>query len=154
MTGPRTLGREAALQILYFWEIGHAQPLSAIEAYFAVHQPDAPEEVLGFTSRLVLGTIAEIDQLDVIIEQRARHWRIERMAVVDRMVLRMAVWELRHEADTPPAVVINEALELARRFSSDESVKFVNGVLDAVRRHEPAATRAEPQAAADDPGTD
>lgn len=140
MSGRRTRGREAALQILYFWEVGRAQPLSAIEAFFAEHQPDADEELVSFASRLVLGTIAELDDLDRVIEQHARHWRVERLAVVDRLILRMAIWELQHDADTPAPVVINEALELARRFSSDESVKFVNGVLDAVHRAEGASS--------------
>jgi N utilization substance protein B len=139
VSGRRTRGREAALQILYFWEVGRAQPLSAIEAFFAEHQPDADEELVSFASRLVLGTIADLDDLDRVIEQYARHWRVERLAVVDRLILRMAIWELQHDADTPAAVVINEALELARRFSSDESVKFVNGVLDASHRAEGAA---------------
>jgi N utilization substance protein B len=152
VSGRRTRGREAALQILYFWEVGRAQPLSAIEAYFAEHQPDADEDLVGFASRLVLGTIAEIDELDGVIEQHARHWRVERLAVVDRIILRLAIWELRHEPDTPPAVVINEALELARRFSSDESVRFVNGVLDAVHRSDQAAGRSTP--ANDTPSAD
>jgi N utilization substance protein B len=150
--GRRTRGREAALQILYFWEVGRAQPLSAIEAYFAEHQPDADEDLVGFASRLVLGTIAEVDDLDRAIEQHARHWRVERLAVVDRIILRLAIWELRHEADTPAAVVINEALELARRFSSDESVRFVNGVLDAAHRSDQAAAGATP--ATDTTGAD
>ncbi len=66
----------------------------------------------------------------LIIEQHSRHWRIERLAVIDRLILRLAVWELRHETDTPAAVVINEALELTRLFSGEEAVRFVNGVLD------------------------
>lgn len=134
MSGRRTQAREAALQILYFWEVGHAQPITAVQSYFAEHQPDADELVTTFATRLALGTIAEVADLDAILEQHARHWRIERMAVIDRNILRLAVWELRHELETPPAVVLNEAIELARRFSSDDSVKFVNGVLDAVRR--------------------
>jgi N utilization substance protein B len=152
VSGRRTRGREAALQILYFWEVGRAQPLSALEAYFAEHQPDADEELVAFASRLVLGTIAEIDDLDRVIEQHARHWRVERLAVVDRMILRLAIWELRHEAGTPAAVVINEALELARRFSSDESVRFVNGVLDAVHRSDQAVPGPTP--AGDTTGAD
>jgi N utilization substance protein B len=153
VTRPRTLGREAALQILYFWEVGRAQPLAAIEAYFAEHQPDADEELTGFASRLVLGTVADIDELDRAIEQHARHWRIERLAVIDRLILRLAIWELRHEASTPPAVVINEAIELARRFSSDEAVRFVNGVLDAVHRDKPASATIG-TTPADDTGAD
>jgi N utilization substance protein B len=143
VTTRRTEGREAALQILYFWEVGRTQPLSAIESFFAEHQPDAAEQTVSFASRLALGTIAEVDDLDRVIEQHALHWRIERLAVIDRLVLRLAVWELRHERETPPVVVINEALELARRFSSDESVRFVNGVLDAIHRHDAGAPAVE-----------
>ncbi|ODS57009.1 MAG: transcription antitermination factor NusB [Acidobacteria bacterium SCN 69-37] len=139
MTGRRTHAREAALQILYFWEVGRAQPLSAIEAFFAEHQPEADEATVDFVSRLVLGTIADVAELDRVIERHARRWRVERLAVVDRMILRLATWELRHETETPGPVVINEALELARRFSSDDAVRFVNGVLDAVYRDRPAA---------------
>jgi transcription antitermination protein NusB len=134
VTGPRRQGREAALQILYFWEVGREQPESAIEAFFAEHQPDASDTVRAFASRLVQGTVDEVADLDAAIETHSRHWRLERLAVVDRLILRMAIWELRHESDTPPAVVLNEALELARRFSSEEAVKFINGVLDSVKR--------------------
>ena len=72
--------------------------------------------------------------LDAIIEQHSQHWRLGRLAVVDRLILRMAVWELRHETDTPAAVVLNEAIELARLFSTPDAVRFVNGVLDGVRK--------------------
>ena len=72
--------------------------------------------------------------IDALIAAHSQHWRLERLAVIDRLVLRLAVWELRHETETPPPVVINEAIELARRFGTDDSVRFVNGVLDAIRK--------------------
>lgn len=134
MTGPRRQAREAALQILYFWEVGRTDPAAAIEAYFHEHAPDASEAVVEFAATLVEGTIADVAALDAIIEQHSAHWRLERLAIVDRLILRMAVWELRHATDTPPAVVLNEAIELARRFSSPEAVGFVNGVLDGIRK--------------------
>jgi N utilization substance protein B len=134
VSGRRTQAREAALQILYFWEVGRAQPITAIQSYFAEHQPDADEALTTFTTTLVLGTIAEMGAIDQVIEQHARHWRLERLAVIDRLILRMAIWELKHGTDTPVPVILNEAIELARRFSSDDAVRFVNGVLDAVRR--------------------
>lgn len=134
MTGPRRQGREAALQILYFWEVGRAELQSAFDAFFAEHQPDATEAVRDFAARLVEGTVAEVAELDALIEQHSRHWRLERLAVIDRLILRLAAWELRHETDTPPAVVLNEAIELARRFSSEDAVRFINGVLDGVKR--------------------
>ncbi len=137
MSGPRRQGREAALQILYFWEIGRAEPQAAIEAFFAEHQPEADEEVITFASRLVQGTVAEVEALDAILAQHSHHWRVERLATLDRLILRMAVWELRHEHETPPAVVMNEALELARQFSTDDSVRFINGILDSVKKATP-----------------
>ena len=80
------------------------------------------------------GVVQERPRLDRAISDQARHWRLERMAVVDRNVLRLAVWELFFDADTPPPVVIDEAVEVARRFGSEQSASFINGILDAVRR--------------------
>jgi N utilization substance protein B len=134
VSGPRRQGREAALQILYFWEVGRAEPQDAIDAFFAEHHPDADAEVVAFASRLVHGTVQEVDALDALIAQHSHHWRVERLATIDRLILRMAVWELRHERDTPAAVVMNEALELARQFSTDDAVRFVNGILDGVKK--------------------
>jgi N utilization substance protein B len=134
VSGARRQAREAALQILYFWEVGGAEPGSAIEAFFQEHQADASEEVVRFASDLTLGTIADVSDLDKAIEAHSAHWRIERLAVIDRLILRLALWELRHPNDTPAAVTLNEALELARRFSTEEAVRFINGVLDAIHR--------------------
>jgi transcription antitermination protein NusB len=133
-TGPRHQAREAALQILYFWEVGGADPEDAIAAFFADHGAAASETVRAFAIELVRGTTSEVTRLDARIREHSEHWRIERLAVIDRLILRMAVWELLHQPDTPPAVVLNEALELARTFSTDDSVRFVNGVLDAIRK--------------------
>ena len=94
-----------------------------------------------FAEGLLRGVIEELSGIDERIARNAAHWRIERMPVVDRNILRIAVYEMLR-TDTPPAVVIDEALELARRFSGEESVHFVNGVLDAVRRELPATTTA------------
>jgi transcription antitermination protein NusB len=126
--------REMALQILYSCEISGAAANEAIAAYFAEHSPDASAAVRAFASALVLGTLADVPSLDALIAQHSRHWRLARLAIIDRLVLRMAVWELQHEPDLPPAVVLNEALELARTFSTDGSVAFVNGVLDGIRK--------------------
>ena len=134
MSGPRRQAREAALQILYFWEVGRAEPDAAVNAYFDEHAPAASDAVVTFATTLVHGTISELAELDAVIEQHSQHWRLDRLAVVDRLVLRMAIWELRHETDTPAAVVLNEAIELARVFSTPDSVRFVNGVLDGVRK--------------------
>ena len=134
MSGTRRQAREAALQILYFCEVGRAEPQTAIDTFFRVHSPAASESVRAFAAELVHGTSADTALLDGLIQDHSRHWRLERLAVVDRLILRLAIWELRNHLDTPAPVVLNEAIELARRFSTEDAVRFVNGVLDAVRQ--------------------
>jgi len=133
-TGLRHQAREAALQILYFSEVGGAPPDEAVVAFFSEHRPDASEGVRTFARELAVGTAAEAATLDTLVAQHSQHWRLERLATIDRLILRMAIWELRHQPDTPVAVVFDEALELARTFSTDDSVRFVNGVLDGIRK--------------------
>jgi N utilization substance protein B len=130
----RRAAREAALQVLYFCEVGRAEPVDALDTYFAEHAPDAPERLRQFAGELVRGTIGNTAALDALIGRHASNWRVDRLAVIDRLILRMAAWELQHVPDTPPAVAINEAIELAKRFGTDESPRFVNGVLDAIRK--------------------
>lgn len=133
----RHRAREAALQMLYQWEVGK---LSMVEVRhtFWTQAPDAAkslsETLQAFATSLADGVVAQISELDPIIVEAAEHWRIERMNVMDRLILRLAVYEFLHQPETPGKVIINEALELARRFSGDESVRFVNGMLDAIRR--------------------
>jgi N utilization substance protein B len=95
-------------------------------------EPDTEEAMRKFSVNLVLGTLREIETVDDKIRTRAEHWRIERMAIVDRNVLRLAVYEFLFE-ETPNTVVINEALEIARRFSTFEATQFINGILDAIK---------------------
>jgi N utilization substance protein B len=95
---------------------------------------DVPSEQREFSVRLATGVAEHRSALDPLIAEAAEHWRLERMAVLDRLILRLAVFEFLHEADTPRLVVINEALELARTFSGEEAVGFINGILDAIRR--------------------
>jgi N utilization substance protein B len=132
----RRRSRERALQILYLWD-ARRQPLEeAIAAYFDTlysEESSTPPQQDEFLDRLVTGAVEHVEELDRRITQHAEHWRIERMPSVDRNILRLAVYEMMH-TDTPAAVVIDEALELARRYSNEESVQFVNGVLDAVHR--------------------
>src|SRR5262245_48570227 len=99
MTSRRHQAREAALQILYFWEVGRTDPQQAIDAYFREHQPDAAETVRSYAAEMVHGTIANIDSLDRAIERHSANWRLERLAALDRLILRMAVWELHHQPD-------------------------------------------------------
>jgi N utilization substance protein B len=132
----RHKAREQALQVLFAWDSRKSTPAESIDAFYGSLSSDEGEAVTkrdAFLEKLVHGTVAEIAEIDGQITKHAEHWRIERMPAVDRNILRLAVYELLH-TDTPPPVLIDEAIELARRFSGKESVQFVNGVLDAVRR--------------------
>jgi N utilization substance protein B len=134
---PRHRAREAALQILYHWEIGKADVTAAANTFFTLQWPNAdpPDaELRAFASSLARDTVQRIDEVDALIADTAERWRPERMAVLDRLILRMAIGEMLRDPGTPPAVIINEALELARTFSTEESVKFINGMLDAIRK--------------------
>jgi N utilization substance protein B len=133
---PRRRGRQAALQMLYQWEVGRV-PIAEVRERFWTDAPvDAPveDDVRAFATRLADGVAAHCPEIDPIIVEAADHWRLERMHVMDRLILRLAVYEFLYEPDTPGKVVINEALELARAFSADDSVRFINGILDAIRR--------------------
>ncbi len=130
--GRRREAREMALQILFEAEITRDRPAEVVERFWSVRSASAG--VREFAETLVLGALDHLEEIDGIIQSSADHWRLERMAVVDRNVLRMAIYELQHRPATPPAVVIDEAIEVARKFGSEESAPFINGILDAVRR--------------------
>ena len=133
----RHRAREAALQILYQWEVGRSEVDRAIETFFDLQWADAkpPEEALReFAGGLAWETVKRLGEVDALIADAAENWRPERMAVIDRLILRMAVCELIRDKATPHAIVINEALELARTFSTEDAVKFINGMLDGIRR--------------------
>ena len=134
---PRHRAREAAVQMLYQWEVGRSSLHEVLETFW-LHD-DAlgatlSEDHRAFAQKLATGVIDTVGNLDPVIAASAEHWRVERMNVMDRLILRLAVYEFFHETETPARVVINEALELARTFSNDDSVRFINGVLDAIRR--------------------
>ena len=134
---PRHRAREAALQILYQWEIGRTDVASAADTFFGLQWADAtppPDDLRGFATEHAHDSVRRLQESDALIADTAERWRPERMAVIDRLILRMAVAELLRRDATPPAVVINEALELARTFSTEEAVKFINGMLDAIRK--------------------
>jgi|SRR5689334_10029210 N utilization substance protein B len=134
---PRHRAREAALQILYQWEIGGRAVEKSADTFFTRQWPDAaepPDELRAFATGLAVDTVDRMASIDPLIADTAERWRPERMAILDRLILRMAVCEMLRDRDTPAAVVINESLELARTFSTEESVKFINGMLDAIRK--------------------
>lgn len=133
----RHRAREAALQILYQWQVGKSGVDRASDTFFALQWPadEAPpaEAVVAFATRLAHDTVGRLAEIDTLIAETSERWRPERMAILDRLILRMAVCEMQRDRTTPPAVIINEALELARTFSSEDSVKFINGMLDGIR---------------------
>jgi N utilization substance protein B len=131
----RHRAREAALQMLYQWEVGRTTPGDAILSYWQTRdEPVLAEAHREFANQLVRGTTGRLEEIDRLLGSRTQNWRVERMAVIDRLVLRLATFELLEESETPPKVIINEALELARAYSGEEAVAFVNGVLDGVRK--------------------
>ena len=122
--------------MLYQWEVGQQDVEDVLRTYWAANMPGAegaPENVRAFAEQLVRSTVANVAKIDPLITETAEHWRLSRMAALDRLILRMAIGEFL-EGATPRNVVINEALELAKTFSGDESAKFVNGILDAVKK--------------------
>src|SRR5215831_3906864 len=132
--GSRRKARECALQMLFAADVSQAEPDDLIRAYWAeLGDAEIEEAARDFATRLALGTLAHSAELDERIRLRAEHWRISRMAIVDRNILRLAVYEFLYEP-TPRTVAINEALEIARRFSTYEATQFINGILDAIKR--------------------
>ena len=132
----RHRAREVAVQMLYQWEVGQADVEHVLSTFWTVNLPGsegATEATRTFAERLVRYTVDNLAKIDPIIEQTAENWRLSRMAAIDRLILRMAIGEFLH-GETPRNVVINEALELAKTFSGDESAKFINGILDAVKK--------------------
>jgi len=125
------------MQMLFQWDLGGGT-VEEVGAAFSAGR-NARGEAEQFALELFRGTVADVARVDELVRGHALHWRLERMAAVDRSILRLAVYELLHCHDTPPPAVINEALEIARRFSTSDSVEFVNGVLDSVLKSFPGA---------------
>jgi len=128
--GARRKARELALQMLFENDIAGTDPGEMFRR--SADLQSAPEGTRSFAERLVSGTLRHRDDLDAIISRQADHWRLSRMPVVDRNILRLALFELLHEPETPRPVVIDEALEIAKRFSTPRSSQFINGILDGV----------------------
>jgi N utilization substance protein B len=136
----RHRSRQRALQILFQLDMCRQPVETAIAAYYNSlysEENETPPPPDAFMEQLIYGTMERVAEIDRRIVQHSEHWRVERMPAVDRSVLRLAIYEMTAGL-SPAPVVINEALELARRFSGEESVAFVNGILDAIRREEPA----------------
>jgi transcription antitermination factor NusB len=136
MLRKRTQARECALQILYQYEM-NPEPMPEILKKFWSQQDEAfSEEVRGFAEKLALGTVEHQAEIDEVVERYADNWELSRMAMIDRNIMRFATYELLYLADVPPKVTLNEAVNLAKKFSQEESGKFVNGVLDKINHTE------------------
>jgi len=129
----RTHSRELALQLLYQIDARGDEVVTTMEQFFEGEE-GTDEEVRVFTRKLVTGTRDSAEEIDALITEAAENWRLDRMALVDRNILRMAVFEMLHLEEIPAKVSINEAIELGKRFSTKQSGSFINGILDRIRR--------------------
>ena len=129
--GTRRKSRELCLQMLFQWDMGKQSPEQVRKTFWA-ERGEVDEETRGFADDLFHVAVDQQARIDELIQKHAQHWRMDRMAAVDRNVLRAGVAEFLGHHETPRPVVINEALEIARKFSAPESVQFINGVLDSV----------------------
>ena len=142
MAAARHRSRIRALQVIFNWDMRRESVDAAIAHYYLTLHSDDPDEDQAtdlrlapdsFMEELVRGTVSSMPEIDKEIEAKARNWRLERMPAVDRNILRLAIFEM-HQNHLPRPVIIDEALELARQFSGDESLPFINGVLDALSK--------------------
>jgi N utilization substance protein B len=126
--------------MLFQWDITH-DTIDQIAANFWDNSEESPS-VRNFANLLAAGAVEHVEAIDRLIERHTEHWRLDRMAVVDRNLLRLATQEFLYDHETPKSVVINEAIEIAKRFSSQESPQFINGILDGIRREVESAPPA------------
>jgi N utilization substance protein B len=129
--GHRRAARECALQMMYELDVGRHSKDEILRTYWQMNEH--PQKVRDFADLLFEGTVQRLKEIDKVIQQHTKNWRLVRMAAVDRNVLRLAVFEFLSGGKTPDTVVINEALEIARKFSTNESAQFVNGILDSIK---------------------
>jgi N utilization substance protein B len=132
-TGKRRKARELAMQMLFQADIGKQNPEQVRKTFWAAREEDE-QDVRGFAEDIFRVASARLEEIDALIEQHSANWRLQRMAAVDRNVLRMAVAEIIGFPGTPAPIIINEALEIARRYSGPDAINFLNGVLDAIAR--------------------
>jgi N utilization substance protein B len=130
--GTRRKAREAALQILYQVDLSKLDPKEAIQ-FFRQNHPSVPE-VEEFTHQLVEGVVRNRIEIDRLVEQHSTHWKLSRMTCVDRNILRIAVYELMYCHDIPASVSLNEAIEIGKKFGTEDSGSFINGVLDNIAK--------------------
>ena len=132
----RTLAREYALQILYQYELNPEELSKVLSTFWERLEETPPVEVCIFTERLVRGTKEHLKEIDETIVRAVENWDFNRIAVLDKNIIRFAAYELLYLEDIPPKVTINEAVNLAKKYSQEESGKFVNGILDRIHHTE------------------
>lgn len=155
--GRRRLAREIALQALYVSDVSRTPAEEAFAIVTRRDDDEADGDTLEFAKGLAIGALERRDELDKLIQERAQNWAMNRMAAVDRNVLRLAAYELVARPDTPLGVVIDEAIEIVRKYSAEEATRFVNGILDALKSLREAPKPKKPRrkkAAADAPPAD
>jgi N utilization substance protein B len=131
--GHRRVARECALQMMYELDVGKHPKEEILRTYWLMNEH--PPKVRDFAELLFEGTVQKLKEIDKVIQQHTKNWRLGRMAAVDRNILRLAVFEFLRGDKTPETVVINEALEIAKKFSTHESAQFVNGILDSIKNN-------------------
>ena len=136
--GARRKARELALQMLFQHDMSGNEPDMIVETFEDLQKskPNTRE----FAERIFRGTVNHIGEIDEIIQAQAENWRLSRMAVVDRNIIRMSVYEFLHESDTPKLVIIDEAIEIAKKFGTQKSSQFINGILDGILKRYNLAT--------------
>ncbi len=141
--GRRREGREAAVQFLFCQEINHdALGPESLDRFFSLRSASA--SVRAFATELIHGVLAALPEIDPVLDRITENYELKRLSAVDRNILRLAIYEMLHVEAIPPVVSINEAIEIAKRFGTEESGRFVNGILDRLRKELPAPARREP----------
>jgi N utilization substance protein B len=138
----RRRSREYALQILFQLDLTGERDMDDVFREFWEGN-DEPEEVREFTYAIVKNTRENLEKIDSLIKDAAEHWSIERMAVIDRNILRAATYEIVFRSDIPPSVAINEALEIAKKYSTEDSAPFINGILDRIAHSVTTSTQKD-----------
>ena len=136
--GARRKARELALQMLYQYDLSANPPAQIVETFEELQKskPNTRE----FAAKIFRGTVDHLTDIDGMIQAQADNWRLSRMAVVDRNIIRLSVYEFLHESETPKLVVIDEAIEIAKKFGNDKSSQFINGILDGILKRYNLAT--------------
>jgi len=130
--GARRKSRELALQALYQWNITRQDPFLILDQQKANFSPADEED--EFAQQIVVGVLEHYAHIDELIEKFSEHWRLDRMSIIDRNILRMAIFELLFCENIPPRVTLNEAIDLGKRFGSEDSSAFINGILDRIQK--------------------